>query len=161
MTPKHKKHKIILKYIIINSVNSSDKEENLQSSQTRETSYIQRNKYKNEAQILLTTRSFLGSPLVKTFPSNAGLGGSGFDPWSGSYILHASWPKNQNIRISRSNTVPIWLSRRREDLALSICPQRQTGASVLFSKCTMDNMKMCFWGTFSVAATFSADLVPY
>ena len=106
MTPKHKKHKIILKYIIINSVNSSDKEENLQSSQTRETSYIQRNKYKNEAQILLTTRSFLGSPLVKTFPSNAGLGGSGFDPWSGSYILHASWPKNQNIRISRSNTVP-------------------------------------------------------
>ena len=106
MTPKHKKHKIILKYIIINSVNSSDKEENLQSSQTRETSYIQRNKYKNEAQILLTTRSFLGSPLVKTFPSNAGWGGSGFDPWSGSYILHASWPKNQNIRISRSNTVP-------------------------------------------------------
>ena len=106
MTPKHKKHKIILKYIIINSVNSSDKEENLQSSQTRETSYIQRNKYKNEAQILLTTRSFLGSPLVKTFPSKAGWGGSGFDPWSGSYILHASWPKNQNIRISRSNTVP-------------------------------------------------------
>ena len=29
MTPKHKKHKIILKYIIINSANSSDKEENL------------------------------------------------------------------------------------------------------------------------------------
>ena len=48
MTPKHKKHKIILKYIIINSVNSSDKEENLQSSQTRETSYIQRNKYKGD-----------------------------------------------------------------------------------------------------------------
>ena len=52
MTPKHKKHKIILKYIIINSVNSSDKEENLQSSQMRETSYIQRNKYKNDVRLL-------------------------------------------------------------------------------------------------------------
>ena len=87
MTPKHKKHKIILKYIIINSVNSSDKEENLQSSQMRETSYIQRNKYKNEVQKLLTIRSFLGSPLVKAFPSN--VGGVGLIPGQGAtFYMH-------------------------------------------------------------------------
>ena len=40
MTPKHKKHKIILKYIIINSANTSDKEENLRNSQMKETTYI-------------------------------------------------------------------------------------------------------------------------
>ena len=57
----------------------------------------------------------------------------------------------------------ISLEKRRliEDLTLYICPQRHTRASVLFSKCTVDNMKMCFWGDFPVATTFSDDLVPY
>ena len=53
----------------------------------KETSYIQRNKYKNEVRKLLTTWSFLGSPLVKTFPSN--VGGVGLIPGQGDkFYMH-------------------------------------------------------------------------
>ena len=38
---------------------------------------------------------FPGDPAVKTWPSNAGGGGS--IPGQGAKILQASWPKNQNI----------------------------------------------------------------
>lgn len=51
MTPKHKKHKIILKQITINLLNTSDKQKNLKNNQMKKTSYIQRNKYKDEADV--------------------------------------------------------------------------------------------------------------
>ena len=41
-------------------------------------------------------RDFLGSPVVKTLPSNAG--GVGSIPGWGAKIPHASGPKNQNIK---------------------------------------------------------------
>ena len=47
-------------------------------------------------------RGFSGEPVVGTWPSNEG-GASSFRGW-GAKIPHASWPKNQNIKI-RSNSV--------------------------------------------------------
>ena len=41
-------------------------------------------------------RDFLGSPVVKTLPSNAG--GVGSIPGWGAKVPHASGPKNQNIK---------------------------------------------------------------
>ena len=41
-------------------------------------------------------RDFLGGPVVKTSPSNAG--GVGSIPGQGAKIPHASWPNNQNIK---------------------------------------------------------------
>ena len=46
-------------------------------------------------------RDFPGGPMVKTLPSNAG--GVGMIPHLRAKILHASWPKSQNI--NRSNIV--------------------------------------------------------
>ena len=37
-----------------------------------------------------------GGPVVKTSPSSAG--GAGSIPGRGAKILHAGWPKNQNIK---------------------------------------------------------------
>ena len=47
----------------------------------------------NQVQIL---RNFLGGPMFKTLPSNAG--GDGSIPDWGAEIPHALWPKNQNIK---------------------------------------------------------------
>ena len=41
-------------------------------------------------------QDFPGGPVVKTSPSNAGDAGS--IPGRGAKILHARWPKNQNIK---------------------------------------------------------------
>ena len=41
-------------------------------------------------------RDFPGSPVVKTSPFNAGIVGS--IPGQGAKILHALWPKKQNIK---------------------------------------------------------------
>ena len=41
-------------------------------------------------------RDFPGGPVVKTSPSSAG--GACLIPGWGAKILHASWPKNQNIK---------------------------------------------------------------
>ena len=41
-------------------------------------------------------KDFLGGPVVKTSPSNAG--GVGSIPGQGAKIPHALWPKNQNIK---------------------------------------------------------------
>ena len=47
----------------------------------------------NQVQIL---RHFLGGPMFKTLPSNAG--GDGSIPDQRAEIPHALWPKNQNIK---------------------------------------------------------------
>ena len=39
---------------------------------------------------------FPGGPLVKTSPSSAG--GVGLIPGRGAKVLHALWPKNQNMK---------------------------------------------------------------
>ena len=46
-------------------------------------------------------KDFPAGPVVKTWPSNAGSAGS--IPGQGTRILHALWPKEQNI--NRSNIV--------------------------------------------------------
>ena len=42
-----------------------------------------------------TVEDFPGGPLVKTSPSSAG--GVGLIPGPGAKLLHALWPKNQNM----------------------------------------------------------------
>ena len=43
-----------------------------------------------------TVEDFPGGPLVKTSPSSAG--GVGLIPGRGAQVLHAFWPKNQNLK---------------------------------------------------------------
>ena len=43
-----------------------------------------------------TFGDFPGGPMVKTLPSNARC--SGLLPGQGAKVLHAPWPKNQNIK---------------------------------------------------------------
>ena len=45
---------------------------------------------------MTTPWEFLGGPVVKTLPSNAG--GTGSIPGQGAKISYALWPENQNMR---------------------------------------------------------------
>ena len=63
-------------------------------------------------------RDFLGGPVVKTPPSNAG--GTGSVPCQGAKIPHASWPKTKTL--NKSNKFNKVFLKKKKKKKKEACP---------------------------------------